>query len=93
MPPVIEPQLVTLVERRPTDGDWSYEIKFDGYRMLARLEDGVVNLIKRNGHDWTFRLPRLREALLSQSNSDRQVCTRSHPTDVRRRTAAGKSGS
>lgn len=63
MPAVIEPQLATLVERHPTAGDWSYEIKFDGYRMLARLENGIVNLITRNGHDWTTRMPRLREAL------------------------------
>jgi bifunctional non-homologous end joining protein LigD len=63
MPAVLEPQLATLVERHPTAGDWSYEIKFDGYRMLARLENGLVNLITRNGHDWTSRMPRLREAL------------------------------
>ncbi|MGF6370888.1 ATP-dependent DNA ligase [Paraburkholderia sp. RAU6.4a] len=41
MPLLIEPQLATLVERHPTNGDWSYEIKFDGYRMLSRLENAA----------------------------------------------------
>ncbi|WP_086961567.1 DNA ligase D [Caballeronia sp. INML2] len=63
MPALIEPQLATLVERHPAKGDWSYEIKFDGYRMLARIELGNVKLITRNGHDWTERMPRLRDAL------------------------------
>jgi DNA ligase D len=38
--------------------DWLYEIKFDGYRMLARFEQGV-RLFTRNGFDWTQRMPRL----------------------------------
>ncbi|SAL78172.1 ATP dependent DNA ligase [Caballeronia telluris] len=63
MPPLIEPELATLVQHHPADGDWSYEIKFDGYRMLARLERGEIKLITRNGHDWTDRMPRLRKAL------------------------------
>ncbi|MDR5763114.1 DNA ligase D [Caballeronia sp. LZ035] len=63
MPALIEPQLATLVERHPVKGKWSYEIKFDGYRMLARIERGDVKLITRNGHDWTARMPRLRDAL------------------------------
>ncbi|MDR5880500.1 non-homologous end-joining DNA ligase [Caballeronia sp. LZ032] len=63
MPTLIEPQLATLVERHPGEGDWSYEIKFDGYRMLARIEHGDVALVTRNGHDWTERMPRLRAAL------------------------------
>ncbi|ACC73881.1 DNA ligase D [Paraburkholderia phymatum] len=63
MPVLIEPQLATLVERHPAAGQWSYEIKFDGYRMLARVDAGRVNLLTRNGHDWTARVPRLAEAL------------------------------
>jgi bifunctional non-homologous end joining protein LigD len=34
-----------------------YEIKFDGYRIMARILDGEVRMITRNGHDWTERLP------------------------------------
>lgn len=41
------------------------KIKFDGYRMLARVENGTTTLITRNGHDWTSRMPRLRKALAS----------------------------
>nr|WP_310005166.1 DNA ligase D [Caballeronia sp. LZ043] len=67
MPALVEPQLATLAERHPAKGDWSYEIKFDGYRMLARIELGDVKLITRNGHDWTERMPRLRDALASLS--------------------------
>ena len=48
----------------PKDADdWLYEIKFDGYRMLARAEGGASRLITRNGNDWTRKLPELAKAL------------------------------
>lgn len=56
------PQLATLTDRVP-DGDWFYEIKFDGYRLLAHFEDGRVRLITRNGKDWSDRFPALTGAL------------------------------
>ena len=62
LPEQFTPQLATLVERAP-EGDWQYEIKFDGYRILARIRDGEVRLFTRNGHDWTERLPRQAKAL------------------------------
>ncbi|PQZ89388.1 MULTISPECIES: DNA ligase D [Pseudomonas] len=62
LPDQLGPQLATLVDRAP-DGDWQYEIKFDGYRMLARIRDGEARLFTRNGHDWTERLPRQVKAL------------------------------
>ncbi len=62
LPEQFAPQLATLVDRAP-EGDWHYEIKFDGYRMLARIRDGEVRLFTRNGHDWTERLPRQAKAL------------------------------
>ncbi|UUN91389.1 DNA ligase D [Pseudomonas extremorientalis] len=62
LPEHFTPQLATLVDRAP-EGDWQYEIKFDGYRMLARIRDGEVRLFTRNGHDWTDRLPRQAKAL------------------------------
>jgi bifunctional non-homologous end joining protein LigD len=65
MPSVIAPQLATLARRAPGHGNWSYEIKFDGYRMLSRVEHGAARLITRNGYDWTDRLPKLRDALES----------------------------
>ncbi|WP_225789549.1 non-homologous end-joining DNA ligase [Pseudomonas sp. Marseille-P8916] len=56
-PQRLRPHLVSLVTRPPT-GDWLYETKFDGYRMLARLDSGTM-LVTRSGHNWTARLPRL----------------------------------
>ncbi|WP_024642368.1 DNA ligase D, partial [Pseudomonas syringae] len=47
----------------PPAGDWLYEIKFDGYRMLTRIQGDDVRLFTRNGHDWTERLPELVKAL------------------------------
>ncbi|MBT2372917.1 DNA ligase D [Pseudomonas fluorescens] len=62
LPDQLTPQLATLVDRAPA-GDWVYEIKFDGYRILARIHNGEVRLFTRNGHDWTDRLPRQTKAL------------------------------
>ncbi|WP_335944791.1 DNA ligase D [Pseudomonas sp. G166] len=62
MPETLKPELATLVERAP-DGEWLYEIKFDGYRIMARIENGDVRLITRNGHDWTDKLPKQAKAL------------------------------
>lgn len=62
LPAQLRPQLATLVDRAP-EGDWQYEIKLDGYRMLARIRDGEVRLFTRNAHDWTERLPRQTKAL------------------------------
>ncbi|RLU11388.1 DNA ligase D [Pseudomonas prosekii] len=64
LPATLKPQLATLVESAPS-GDWRYEIKFDGYRMLARIENGTVQLFTRNGHDWTAKLPAQAQALAS----------------------------
>ncbi|MGO4324415.1 DNA ligase D [Pseudomonas sp. KB_12] len=62
LPETLKPELATLVEIAP-DGEWLYEIKFDGYRVMARIENGDVRLLTRNGHDWTHKLPRQAEAL------------------------------
>ncbi|MFF7710034.1 DNA ligase D [Pseudomonas sp. NPDC007930] len=62
LPASLKPQLATLVGSPPR-GDWRYEIKFDGYRILARLEGGKARLFTRNGHDWTARLPEQAKAV------------------------------
>ena len=62
LPDQLTPQLATLADRAPA-GDWHYEIKFDGYRMLARVRAGRVHLFTRNGHDWSDRLPRQVKAI------------------------------
>ena len=56
MPDFIAPQLATLVSEAPSDPGWAFEVKYDGYRMLARCEGKDVRLVSRNGNDWTARL-------------------------------------
>ena len=63
LPDKLEPQLATLVSAPARDAAaWVYEIKFDGYRMLTRI-DRVVSFFTRNGHDWTAKLQPLQEAV------------------------------
>ncbi|WDY55806.1 DNA ligase D [Pseudomonas sp. PSKL.D1] len=62
LPDRLAPQLATLVEAPPS-GDWRYEIKFDGYRILARIDGDDVRLFTRNGHDWRAKMPRQVKAL------------------------------
>ncbi|WP_236173227.1 DNA ligase D [Pseudomonas pseudonitroreducens] len=62
LPEAISPELATLVDAPPA-GDWRYEIKIDGYRLLARIDEGQVKLLTRNGHDWSNKLPELCAAL------------------------------
>src|SRR5439155_26509136 len=71
LPKEFAPQLATLVDEPPRDsGPWLYEVKFDGYRMLARAERGRVRLITRNGNDWSAKLPHLQRALESMELPD-----------------------
>lgn len=55
--------LARLADRVPEGDEWAHELKLDGYRVLARLEDGDVRLITRGGKDWTARFPAVVEAL------------------------------
>ena len=63
LPLELEPQLATLVDSPPEHGDWHYEVKFDGYRLMARLGQTSVHCLTRNGHDWTAKLPQLAKSL------------------------------
>jgi bifunctional non-homologous end joining protein LigD len=63
LPQFVAPQLATLVTEPPRSGDWVYEVKHDGYRMLARCSGKEVRLFTRSGKDWTGKLPRLAAAL------------------------------
>lgn len=66
LPSKLSPQLATLVDGPPADADnWVWELKFDGYRLLARVEAGKAQLFTRNGHDWTAKMPRLAQAVAS----------------------------
>jgi bifunctional non-homologous end joining protein LigD len=60
LPLTLSPQLATLVTDPPVHAEqWIYEVKFDGYRILARIDGGKVTLFTRNGHDWTAKLKTL----------------------------------
>jgi ATP-dependent DNA ligase len=57
LPEWISPQLTQLVDAAPEGDGWLHEIKFDGYRMHARLDRGAVRLLTRTGLDWTHKYP------------------------------------
>jgi bifunctional non-homologous end joining protein LigD len=60
MPTTIHPMLAESVDE-PFDGaDWLFEIKWDGYRAIAFIEDGKVRLVSRNQNDLTPRYPELK---------------------------------
>ncbi|WP_134681727.1 DNA ligase D [Paracoccus ravus] len=58
MPEFVEPMLATLTTSAPTGENWLHEIKFDGYRLQARIESGRVALLTRSGLDWTAKFGR-----------------------------------
>jgi bifunctional non-homologous end joining protein LigD len=53
IPGFVAPQLCTSVARPPSGDGWGHEIKFDGYRVQLRVEDGKATLKTRKGLDWT----------------------------------------
>jgi bifunctional non-homologous end joining protein LigD len=77
LPKRIEAQLATLVKEPPTGENWLHEQKFDGYRMLCRIEDGRVRFTSRNQQDWTGRLeslvPTIQKLPLRQAILDGEV--------------------
>ncbi|WP_321798550.1 DNA ligase D [Caballeronia sp. J97] len=67
LPATFRPQLATLVDAAPPGDDWAYEIKFDGYRVLARIETvkgrRQIRIDTRNGNDWTAKFSKQVKAL------------------------------
>jgi bifunctional non-homologous end joining protein LigD len=63
LPAFIAPCLATLADKAPESGNWVHEIKFDGYRLQARLAHGKVKLLTRKGLDWTPKFPVVAEAV------------------------------
>ena len=64
LPGFVEPMLATLSKSPPAGDRWLHEIKFDGYRLQAHIEDGEVRLWTRGGLDWTEKFgDGVREAL------------------------------
>ncbi|MCF6370697.1 non-homologous end-joining DNA ligase [Rhizobium halophilum] len=62
MPERVEPCLAKLVAKPPRGEEWSYELKWDGYRLAVHIEPGRVRIITRGGHDWTHRFPGIEAA-------------------------------
>lgn len=56
LPRALRPQLATLVDRVPQGGEWLHEIKYDGYRIVCRIERGRARLYSRNGKELTARM-------------------------------------
>ena len=63
LPAKLDPQLARLVDAVPTRGDWLYELKYDGYRILAFKSGDEVRLVSRNGKDWTKSFGHVANAL------------------------------
>ena len=62
-PKWIKPQLTRLVDEAPAGGSWLHEIKYDGYRMHARIDGSDIKLLTSPGLDWSHRYRRTSEAL------------------------------
>ena len=56
LPSTMDAQLATLVDAAPQQDGWVYEVKYDGYRMLCRVDGAQVRFYSRNGGDWTDKL-------------------------------------
>ena len=63
LPGFVPPALATLVDKPPDGPRWIHEIKFDGYRIQARLDHGKVRLLTRKGLDWTDKFPTVAAAV------------------------------
>jgi ATP-dependent DNA ligase len=78
LPAWIKPQLTRLVTEAPNGDEWAHELKFDGYRMHARLDRGDARLLTRTGLDWTGKYPAISAALRTlpagQAYLDGELC-------------------
>jgi ATP-dependent DNA ligase len=78
LPQWIRPQLTQLVDAAPKGEQWLHEIKYDGYRMHARLDRRAVTLLTRTGLDWTHKYRAIAKALAEldarQAYLDGELC-------------------
>ena len=78
LPDFVPPQLTALTEIAPEGDEWAHELKWDGYRMHARIDAKDVRLLTRTGLDWTDKYPPIVEALralpVSQAYLDGELC-------------------
>jgi bifunctional non-homologous end joining protein LigD len=78
LPAWVAPRLTQLVDAAPEGDQWLHEIKYDGYRMHARLDRGAVKLLTRTGLDWTHKYPAIAKAVAEldarQAYLDGELC-------------------
>ena len=65
----VVPMLATPVQRVPTGPEWQFEVKHDGYRMIARAESGRARIWSRWGLNWTPSFPSVADSLRSLERS------------------------
>ena len=63
LPDFVPPSLATLRAVAPNGAGWVHEVKFDGYRIQARLDHGEVRLLTRKGLDWAAKFPNIARAI------------------------------
>jgi bifunctional non-homologous end joining protein LigD len=73
------PMTATVADRVPHGDDWTYEVKFDGYRALAYVHGGDCTLVSRNGNDLTTRFAQVAKDVVKATKSphavlDGEVC-------------------
>jgi bifunctional non-homologous end joining protein LigD len=80
LPNFVEPQLCRLVDQPPSGAGWVHEVKFDGYRVQLRVEDGKARLLTRKGLDWTGKFSAIAKAAakLPDSIIDGEICALDH---------------
>src|SRR6202034_1264570 len=69
LPDFVPFSLATLCDQPPGGSDWLHEIKFDGYRLEARLDQGRVRLLTRKEQDWTHRFKPVADAVAALAAS------------------------
>jgi hypothetical protein len=70
LPFFVPPQLSQPVEKPPSGPQWVHEIKLDGYRMAAPIDNGEAQLLTRTGLDWTGKYPSIIAALANKVLAD-----------------------
>jgi bifunctional non-homologous end joining protein LigD len=63
LPGLVEPQLASPTASPPAGAGWVHEVKFDGYRLMARIDRGRAKLLTRKGLDWTDKFASLKKVL------------------------------
>jgi bifunctional non-homologous end joining protein LigD len=94
MPDFVAPQLCETLERPPSAEGWIHEIKFDGYRIQVRAENGEVTLKTRKGLDWTAKYPAIAASAgnLPDAMIDGEICALDEHGAPVRCTSSGTVG-